>query len=118
VLSFGTPGGDGQDQWPLPFFLRYVDGGRSLQSAIDAPTFHGASWPDSFFPRLSQPGRVYVESRYGDEVINDLRRRGHDVIAEPPWCLSRITAVSRDPLSGVLTGAADPRGMHCYAIGR
>jgi gamma-glutamyltranspeptidase/glutathione hydrolase len=118
IMGFGTPGGDGQDQWPLMFFLRYLHGGQPLQAAIDAPSFWGTSWPDSFFPRAAQPGRVMVESRWGEEVIADLRRRGHDVAVVDPWSASRITAVTRDPSTGELAAAADPRGMQCYAIGR
>jgi gamma-glutamyltranspeptidase/glutathione hydrolase len=34
------------------------------------------------------------------------------------WSLGRLSAVSRDPATGLLKGAADPRGSGCYAIGR
>src|SRR4029453_11299319 len=32
-----------------------------------------------FYPRASPRRSVTVESRFGDEVVEDLRRRGHDV---------------------------------------
>ena len=50
VLACGTPGGDQQDQWQLPFLLRHLVGGQSLQEAIDAPTWHTVSLPGSFYP--------------------------------------------------------------------
>ena len=33
VLACGTPGGDQQDQWQLPFLLRHLVGGQDLQEA-------------------------------------------------------------------------------------
>ena len=37
-VAFGTPGGDQQDQWTVPFLLRHLVGGLDLQAAIDAVT--------------------------------------------------------------------------------
>ena len=94
-LAFGTPGGDQQDQWTLGFFLNHVHFGMNLQQAIDFPAFHSAHMPSSFYPREAYPGRLDVESRVGDAVIGELRRRGHDVHVQPPWSLGRISAVAR-----------------------
>jgi gamma-glutamyltranspeptidase/glutathione hydrolase len=115
-LAFGTPGGDQQDQWTLAFFLNHVNFGMNLQQAIDFPAFHSAHMPSSFYPRQAQPGRLDVEARVGDAVAEELRRRGHDVHVQPPWSLGRISAVARK--NGLLYGAANPRGMQGYAIGR
>ena len=46
VLSFGTPGGDQQDQWSLEFFLAHAVFGLDLQAAIDAPMFHTTPLPE------------------------------------------------------------------------
>jgi gamma-glutamyltranspeptidase/glutathione hydrolase len=51
-------------------------------------------------------------------VIAELRRRGHEVRAEPGWSLGRISAVANDRESGLLLAAANPRGMQGYAVGR
>jgi gamma-glutamyltranspeptidase/glutathione hydrolase len=115
-LAFGTPGGDQQDQWTLAFFLNHVNFGMNLQQAIDFPAFHSAHMPSSFYPRHAYPGRLDVESRAGDEVIGELRRRGHDVHVQPPWSLGRISAVARR--DGTLRAAANARGMQGYAAGR
>jgi gamma-glutamyltranspeptidase / glutathione hydrolase len=117
VLSFGTPGGDQQDQWSLEFFLAHAVYGRDLQSAIDAPMFHTTHFPSSFYPREAEPRRVEVESRIPDETVAALRERGHDVVLVDGWSLGRLSAVSRTP-DGLLRGAANPRGMQGYAIGR
>ena len=115
-MAFGTPGGDQQDQWTIGFFLNHVLFGMNLQEAIDAPAFHTDHFPSSFYPRGSQPRSLSVESRMGEDVIEELRRRGHEVVAAPPWSLGRISAVSRD--RGFLYAAANPRGMQGYAVGR
>jgi len=115
-LAFGTPGGDQQDQWTIGFFLNHVLFGMNLQEAIDAPAFHTDHFPSSFYPRGSVPRSLTVESRVGDAVIGELRRRGHEVTVSPPWSLGRISAVARD--RGLLYAGANPRGMQGYAVGR
>jgi gamma-glutamyltranspeptidase/glutathione hydrolase len=61
---------------------------------------------------------MVVESRLGEDAIAELRRRGHDVTVSGPWTLGRLSAVSRDPETGILRAAANPRGMQGYAVGR
>lgn len=123
VLAFGTPGGDQQDQWQLHFLLALalrppVRGGLDLQGAVDAPNWHNDSFPGSFHPRGWRPGSVTVESRVAPEVVAELRRRGHDVTVGHGWSEGRLCAVARDPGTGILSAAANPRGMQGYAVGR
>ncbi|GAA2516857.1 gamma-glutamyltransferase family protein [Streptomyces gobitricini] len=118
VLAFGTPGGDQQDQWQLHFFLALAHGGLDLQAAIDAPNWHNESFPGSFHPRGMRPGGLTVESRTAPAVVEDLRRRGHDVTVGGPWTEGRLCAVARDPRTGILSAAANPRGTQGYAVGR
>ncbi|MGW6743596.1 gamma-glutamyltransferase family protein [Streptomyces sp. NPDC055025] len=123
VLAFGTPGGDQQDQWQFHFFLALalrapVRGGLDLQGAIDAPNWHNDSFPGSFYPRGMRPGSVTVEAGMAPDVIDELRRRGHAVTIGEPWSEGRLCAVARDPETGVLSAAANARGMQGYAVGR
>ncbi len=62
-MVFGTPGGDGQEQWTLQFFLNHVVFGMNLQEALDAPTITCVHFPSSFYPRPAYPNRVEVEGR-------------------------------------------------------
>ncbi|SDL73488.1 gamma-glutamyltranspeptidase / glutathione hydrolase [Arthrobacter sp. ok362] len=118
VAALGSPGGDQQDQWQLPYLLRTIVGGYSPQQAIDAPTFHTTSMPGSFWPRTWEPGGAVVEDRLGEDVIAGLERRGHVVTRAGDWALGRLSAVVRDPETGVLQAAANPRGAQGYAAGR
>jgi len=118
VAALGSPGGDQQDQWQLPYLLRTIVGGYSPQQAIDAPAFHTTSMPGSFWPRTWEPGGAVVEDRLGEDVIAGLERRGHRITRTGDWTLGRLSAVVRDPLTGVLQAAANPRGAQGYAAGR
>ena len=117
-LAFGTPGGDQQDQWSLEFFVAHAVFGLDLQAAIDAPMFHTSHFPSSFAPHEAHPGRVHAEGRIDAAVLDELRRRGHEVAEAEPWSLGRLCAVGRDPATGLLSAAADPRSGQAYAAGR
>ena len=115
-LALGTPGGDQQEQWALHVFLRHVDRRLNLQEAIDAPEWHTDHLISSFYPRGFAPRALAVESRFGDAVIADLRRRGHDVSVDGAWSLGRVSAVARE--GSELRAAANARGMQGYAVAR
>jgi gamma-glutamyltranspeptidase/glutathione hydrolase len=68
-LVFGTMGGHGQAQTQLQVLVRMLVDGDDPQTAIDQPRF------------AVDPGTwgVAVESRYDEDTIDELRRRGHDV---------------------------------------
>jgi gamma-glutamyltranspeptidase/glutathione hydrolase len=118
VLACGTPGGDQQDQWQVPFLLRTIVAGQTLQEAIDAPTFHTTSLPGSFWPRVVEPGGLVLEERVPPGVREALAGRGHEVTVAGPWSLGRLCAVARDPETGMVSAGANPRAMQGYAVGR
>jgi gamma-glutamyltranspeptidase/glutathione hydrolase len=116
-MAFGTPGGDQQDQWAAIMFLRMVHNGLSIQEAIDAPSFHAEHWPSSFWPRIARPGKVVIEGRYSDDVLRDLRARGHDASKGDDWSEGRLSG-ARLEADGQMFAGANPRGMQGYAVGR
>lgn len=118
VAALGSPGGDQQDQWQLLYLLRTIVGGYEPQQAVDAPALHTTSIPGSFWPRTWTPGGAVVEDRLGEDVINELEERGHVVTRAGDWTLGRLSSVVRDPETGVLKAAANPRGAQGYAAGR
>ncbi|NCT90603.1 gamma-glutamyltransferase family protein [Cellulomonas sp. APG4] len=116
-LACGTPGGDQQDQWQVPFLVEHLGRGRGLQESIDAPSWHTNHLVSSFDPRVVEPRSVHVEERLGEDVVGELRARGHEVTVTGPWSLGRLTAAGTRP-DGLRHGAATPRGMQAYAVGR
>lgn len=116
-LACGTPGGDQQDQWQTAFLIRHLVHKIGLQEAIEAPSFHSEHWPNSFYPRHASPGRLVVEGRFGSQVCDDLKHRGHDLSIGDDWSEGRLTAAARDP-DGRMRAAANPRGGLGYAVGR
>jgi gamma-glutamyltranspeptidase/glutathione hydrolase len=117
ALSFGTPGGDGQDQWPVQFLINHLVHGLGLQAAIEVPQWSTNHFPSSFAPRDSHDREVELEVRAGADVKAELERRGHLIVDVPEWHLGRITAAGIRP-DGMLHAASDPRGMECWAAGR
>jgi gamma-glutamyltranspeptidase/glutathione hydrolase len=117
-LAFGTPGGDQQDQWTLEFFLAHAVFGLDLQAAIDAPMFHTSHFPSSFAPHEAHPGRLHAEPPPDARVLDELTRRGHEVVEADRWSLGRTCVVGRDGETGLLSAAANPRGAQAYAEGR
>jgi gamma-glutamyltranspeptidase/glutathione hydrolase len=115
-LAFGSPGGDGQDQWALQFFLHHVHHGMNLQQAIEAPAFVTDHPPSSFHPREAKLGHLAVEDRFGEATIEELRRRGHKVEVQDGWAIGRLQACSQE--GGLIRAAANPRTGHAYAVAR
>jgi len=121
-LSFGTPGGDQQDQWTLQFFLNLVDFGMGVQEAIEAPRFSTAHFPSSFHPHSARPGVLRIENRIDSTICSELAARGHQVEVRPAWCEGHVLGIRFDPSKRLLHGGADPRGqlavvMAAQAIG-
>ena len=115
-MAFGTPGGEQQDQWSLIMFLRMVHHRMNIQQAIDAPSFHSEHWPSSFWPRAARPGRLVIEGRYPDAVLQDLLVRGHLAEKGEDWSEGRLSAARRE--GDLMLAGANPRGMQGYAVGR
>src|SRR5438874_272072 len=119
-MAFGTPGGDGQDQWSTQLFLHHVHHGMNLQEAIDCPEFNNDHAPSSFYPRAAHPGSLLLEGRFPEKTLRALAARGHTVRYGETWSGGRLTACAREetPEGTILKAGANPRGMQTYAVGR
>jgi len=117
ALAWGSPGGDGQDQWATLAFLRHVHGKMNLQAAIDAPAVYSMHAPNSFYPREAKPGALQIEDRLPEATQKALEKRGHKLERMGSWSLGRVCAVGREK-DGLLKAAANARFMQNYAAGR
>jgi gamma-glutamyltranspeptidase/glutathione hydrolase len=109
-MTFGTMGGDNQGQWLLQFFLYRAAFGMTLQEAIEAPRLSTEHFPGFFAPHQGEPNRVRIEPRFGPKVIDELRRRGHDIDPAPDWTEGFVSGAQLDEASGLLEAGCDPRG--------
>jgi gamma-glutamyltranspeptidase/glutathione hydrolase len=116
-MSFGTPGGEQQDQWQPVMLLRMLHHNLNIQQAIDAPNFHTEHWPSSFWPRVARPGKVVIEGQFGEAVLQELLARGHRAELGPDWSEGRLSGARLEDDGQMLAGA-NPRGMQGYAVGR
>jgi gamma-glutamyltranspeptidase/glutathione hydrolase len=119
-MAFGTPGGDGQDQWSTQLFLHHLHHGMNLQEAIDCPEFNNSHAPSSFYPRGAEPGALILEGRFPERTARALAERGHKVRLGEIWSGGRLTACAREVTAEgtILKAGANPRGMQTYAVGR
>jgi gamma-glutamyltranspeptidase len=103
-MVFGTMGGDGQPQTQAALFTRYADYGQRVDQAVAAPRWVlGRTWGD-------HSDNLKLEARFDPALIDELRRRGHDVALLEPVdeTVGHAGAIVRHP-DGRLEGAADPR---------
>ncbi|HZI94325.1 MAG TPA: gamma-glutamyltransferase, partial [Patescibacteria group bacterium] len=100
VLVLGSPGGAVIISAVLEVLLDIVDFRMELQTAVDAPRFHHQWRPDRIF--LDKDG-------FPSDVIEALRRRGHDVVERAPR--AEVQAIFVDRETGWLRGASDARGF-------
>jgi gamma-glutamyltranspeptidase/glutathione hydrolase len=115
---YGTPGGDVQPQAMVQLVTNLIDFGMDPQAAIEAPRLASYSFPESFYPFPYRPGLVLAESRIPGAVIEELRRRGHNVELWPEWSAAAgaLCTIVVDEANRALLGAADPRRT-AYAMG-
>jgi gamma-glutamyltranspeptidase/glutathione hydrolase len=108
-MTFGTMGGDQQEQWSLQFILYREAFGMTLQQAIEAPKLSTNHFPGFFAPHDHQPRHVRIEPRFGAKAIDELRRRGHEIEVAPDWTEGFLSAAELHA-DGRLEAGCDPRG--------
>ena len=109
-MAFGTMGGDNQGQWLLQFYLCRAAFGMSIPEAIEAPRLSSEHTPGFFAPHASEPNRVRIEPRFGAKVLDELRRRGHDLDVAPDWTEGFVSCAAFDEDTGLIEAGCDPRG--------
>ncbi|MDR6884382.1 gamma-glutamyltransferase [Bacillus sp. 3255] len=104
-MLFGTQGGEGQPQTQLSILTGVLDYGLSIQEAISLPRWvYGRTWGED-------GDALKVEQRLDGEVYARLKQWGHRVELVSPWdgMMGQAQGIVIDE-SGLMSGAADPRG--------
>jgi len=106
AFTMGTPGGDSQPQSLIQIVHNMLLFGMTPQQAIEAPRF-----------RSMAGVRVSLEDRVTPETARGLMARGHVLSLIQGWTATFGGAqmIVYDPVTGVLTAAADPR-REAYAL--
>jgi gamma-glutamyltranspeptidase len=108
VMPYGTMGGEGQPQTQSAIYTRYVVHGQGLQEAISRPRWLlGRTWG-------ADKTNLRLENRFDPNVVEGLRRAGHDVELVGPFeeAMGHAGALvlhRSGVTSGLIEGASDPR---------
>lgn len=104
-IGFGIMGGSNQPLAHAQFVSNLVDFGMNIQAALSAPRFT--------IRDTGQPigCKIVIESRVRPEVLDQLRRKGHDLIVRKDYSalMGRGQAVLHNSTTNVNFGASDPR---------
>lgn len=107
-MSFGVMGGDLQPQGHVQILVNMIDFGLNVQEAGDAARFRHVGSEDWTRKDSGGVGKLQLETGIGEEVRDELKRRGHDI--EPgDGGFGGYQAIMRDPATGVYWGASEMR---------
>jgi len=107
-MSFGVMGGSIQPQGHVEILVNVIDFGMNIQEAGDAARIRhtGSSQPTDEV--MTDGGVVYMESGIGEDVREQLRKKGHNV-ATDSIDYGGYQAIRRDNEEGVYYGASESR---------
>ena len=101
LMAFGVMGGPMQSQGHVQMSLRVLRYGQNPQAAADAPRW-----------RVTGGKGVALEPGFDPAVVEELRRRGHDVTVEPGdgvFAFGGAQLIKRNGLGDTYVGGSDPR---------
>lgn len=115
--ALSTPGGDNQDQALLQVLFNVIEFGMNPQEAVEAGRFETQHYVSSFADHKFNPGSLMVEKRFGEVLIEEMKRRGHKVEVNADFApTSAPTIVLFDPKTKLIQAGADARRGR-YAMG-
>jgi gamma-glutamyltranspeptidase/glutathione hydrolase len=103
--ALGLKGGHVQPQVQVQIIANLIDFGMTIQEAIAAPRFNHI-----------EGSKVGLEPGIPEATVQELKRRGHQVVSGNPESFGGAHAIMIHPESGVFIGGSDPRKGGC-AIG-
>ena len=109
VIVGGTPGGDYQPQCGLQVLANLINYNMDPQAAVEAPRWW--SFPGTDPASIKTPFELRLEAGMAEAVARELEGLGHKVARRQQGVTDGIVQlIIRDPQTGVLQGASDPRG--------
>jgi gamma-glutamyltranspeptidase/glutathione hydrolase len=122
IMAISVAGGDFQDQTTLNCFLNFAEFRMMPEKAVTASRFSTGHHEDSFHPGAERP-KTYkkleslsVNEGIGEPVRNELASRGHQIEISK-GAIANPIMIYRDPQTGILYSAGDPKaGRHAAAL--
>jgi gamma-glutamyltranspeptidase / glutathione hydrolase len=105
VMAISVAGGDQQDQAAIQVILNYVDFSMGSEEAFKAPRFSTTHFISSFGQDRATPGSLSVPITLPQEVLADLKARGH------------VVTTTRSGVGGVALIGIDPKTKQATAVG-
>jgi gamma-glutamyltranspeptidase/glutathione hydrolase len=104
-IGFGIMGGSNQPLAHAQFVSNFVDYQMNIQAALEAPRFTIAGSAEPIGCRL------LIESRVKAEVVEDLRKKGHNIVVRKEYssAMGRGQVVLHNSSTGTNFAASDPR---------
>ena len=107
-FSFGVMGGDMQPQGHAQVLVNMIDFGMNPQLAGDAPRVrHDGSATPTGLPHEADGGTVIADADISEEVVEELKRRGH--VVKRGSAGGGYQGILIDTENNVLIGGSEPR---------
>ena len=103
----GTPGANIQVQSNFQLIVQLIDLGLSVQEACEYPRWQHLNGDSSAVE--TGVGTLQLESRFGEEVINQLKALGHDVLVLPEYGHGSAVQLLEILPNGTLAWGSDVR---------
>jgi gamma-glutamyltranspeptidase/glutathione hydrolase len=105
-LVFGTSGADGQPQTHIQIMTAVFDFGLDIQAALEAPR-----WVAGRYLLHHPEGLLLMEGRFPAPVVEELRKRGHQIqiVDGIDQSMGSAHGIMVHPENGLRMGGSDPR---------
>jgi gamma-glutamyltranspeptidase / glutathione hydrolase len=108
LFALSTPGGDNQDQSLLQVLFYATEFGQNPENAVEAPRFQSEHLVSSFDNHAMSPGSLLLDERTAENVIEELKRRGHKVEMRNRYQSGAAPVMIRMSPNGIIEAGADP----------
>ena len=105
----GTPGANIQVQTNFQLITSLIDLKLPVQEVVEGPRWQHLKDGESSAIDEAIKGTLYLESRFGEEVMAELVEKGHEVKALPPYGHGSSVQLLEVMDDGTFALASDPR---------